>query len=594
MPTTPKRGYSYPAQGTKPYFDEIEDTFLDIDSDVDDVANQASTVYDTIGTSSAPGELRLGGEGAEGSIAHAKGFWSANDGGGGLFSWVVDATPPSDNGGTIIIPQGVTTGYWQRLFDGKHYDVRWFGARGDGTTDDTTYLQLTADAIAALTSKEGTILLHGEHLITSTVNCGFASVIGSGAYAKIKNNDADSYLSLNNAAGGGVDARYAELRNIEIEMTASATIGIKIARNRIYSRGLRIIGANATPGSGSQKGIFFDCTSTAQAFHDFDEFRVTKCYDAVHIGDTGETNTYFFNSNRIGTKQCYITTFTHGIYLRAGFTACTQNTFGGYFEIQTPTGGDVTVHVYFDAAYTGNRFDMHRDGAGIDYLIYNTGDAGASGNLYYLNDSADYTTTGPGSSNSDVIINSEDVLTVVRNNEYIVKSLDETGWIGFSAASPAHDVVMDLVGKAFTGTPTSWRQLGSVGFKKRQKFIVYDDFKTDIQLWVSRTNTVARRATQYKLNQDYSLDPYEDFFVIFDLTTATRIATLPNTGDATGRSSDLDGFSYKIKNLSNSSYNLTVQVFNSPTESIEGAASIVLTPGTAYEFALDGTIWYYF
>jgi hypothetical protein len=676
----------YPDYKEKPYDTTISlGTFEGFDQAIHDINVQVTdNIFDTIGTASAPGELRQN-EGEEGSVATVKGFWDANDGGGGFFSWVVDATPPTDDGGTIIVPTGTPGGYWQRLFEGTIYNFKWFGGRsanpdnatyfnsmlasigsnvatiyiphdpggastsytvstdvtipinvdlwiekgayinntvgttfvvngnlfasiaqifanagtinfgneitysfpewfgaaGDGTTDDTDAL----NEAAAVFSTEGTLFLTKVYKISGVVDCGFASVVGRNVYAKIINSDADSYLSLNNTAGGGVDARFAYLSNVEIEMVSGATIGIEIARNRIHSRGLRIIGTDTSPGTGSQKGIYFNCTNTAQAFHDFDEFRITKCYDAIYIGDSGETSTYFFNSNRIGTKQCYITTFTHGIYLQAGFTACTQNDFGGYFEIQTATGGDTTVHIYFDQQYNGNRFDMHRDGAGIDYLIYNTGDSGASGNLYYLNDSADYTTTGPGSSNSDVIINSEDVLTVARNNEYIIRAKLDTGWYGFQAG--ADDVTIDIVSKAFSGTPTSWRQLGSIGVQVRQKFIVYNNFTSKIHGWFSRTNVALRRATQFKLNQDYSVDDYEDFFITFELTTATRICTLPLT-------TNIDGFSYKIKNSTTSTQNLTVQVNNSPTETIEGGvASIVLTPGTSYEFALYGTVWYY-
>lgn len=50
-----------------------------------------------------------------------------------MFCWVNGT--PNDDGGTIIVPAGQTTGYWQRIYSGP-MDIRWFGAvPGDQSTN---------------------------------------------------------------------------------------------------------------------------------------------------------------------------------------------------------------------------------------------------------------------------------------------------------------------------------------------------------------------------------------------------------------------------------------------------------------------------
>jgi hypothetical protein len=64
-----------------------------------------------------------------------RGYYAVGDGGGGHFRWnSSDVT--TDNGGTVIIPNAGGTGRWNRIFEGTLYGS-WFGAKGDGVTDDT-------------------------------------------------------------------------------------------------------------------------------------------------------------------------------------------------------------------------------------------------------------------------------------------------------------------------------------------------------------------------------------------------------------------------------------------------------------------------
>jgi hypothetical protein len=83
------------------------------------------------------------------------GYYAEGDEGGGDFYWDPTNTQ-TDNGGTIIAGNGITTGRWIRRVEGHHINVRWFGAKGDGTTNDSPFLQA---AINTFQSTGATILI---------------------------------------------------------------------------------------------------------------------------------------------------------------------------------------------------------------------------------------------------------------------------------------------------------------------------------------------------------------------------------------------------------------------------------------------------
>lgn len=70
-------------------------------------------------------------------------YATANDGGGGTFYFAA-ASSATANDGTVLAPNA-GSGRWIRVYDGD-INVRWFGAKGDGSTDDTAEI---AAAIAA-------------------------------------------------------------------------------------------------------------------------------------------------------------------------------------------------------------------------------------------------------------------------------------------------------------------------------------------------------------------------------------------------------------------------------------------------------------
>jgi hypothetical protein len=86
--------------------------------------------------------------------AFVLGYASPGDGGGGLFYWDSGATEP-DDGGTVIASGISSGGRWKRVWSGS-LNVRWFGARGDGVTDDYDALHR---AVKAVNDRKGHVVL---------------------------------------------------------------------------------------------------------------------------------------------------------------------------------------------------------------------------------------------------------------------------------------------------------------------------------------------------------------------------------------------------------------------------------------------------
>ena len=87
-----------------------------------------------------------------GYVANVGGYETWNDGGGGQFIYQ-PASVAADNDGTILQPVN-GNGRWLRVYSGP-INIRWFGATGDGTTDDTAAIQAAIDTAATGNGETG-------------------------------------------------------------------------------------------------------------------------------------------------------------------------------------------------------------------------------------------------------------------------------------------------------------------------------------------------------------------------------------------------------------------------------------------------------
>lgn len=105
----------------------------------------------------------------DGAIVMLSGYYQAGDGGKGMFYWDSSETV-ADNGGTVIAPTGTEVGRYVRVCESNTVNVKWFGAQGDGSHDDTAAIQA---AIDSLPNEGGTVVLPGgRYKVTDTLHIG--------------------------------------------------------------------------------------------------------------------------------------------------------------------------------------------------------------------------------------------------------------------------------------------------------------------------------------------------------------------------------------------------------------------------------------
>mgnify|MGYP003652807417 FL=1 len=93
----------------------------------------------------------------EGEVINLSGHTTEGDGGGGDFYWDASSTA-TDNNGTIVKLADTTTGRFIRV-DQTRISVKMFGAVGNGSTDDTTKINVALDSGRDILFPIGTYLI---------------------------------------------------------------------------------------------------------------------------------------------------------------------------------------------------------------------------------------------------------------------------------------------------------------------------------------------------------------------------------------------------------------------------------------------------
>ena len=140
-----------------------------------ETAEDTAQTYETVPLSSGSGtyivssveKLKALEPAEDTAIVILRGYYSAEDGGGGTFYYDRGSRESADDG---LVFEGVARGRFVRSCDKSDLNVKWFGATGNGEADDTAAIQA---AIDALPPKGGTVRVPGgNYKITSTIRIG--------------------------------------------------------------------------------------------------------------------------------------------------------------------------------------------------------------------------------------------------------------------------------------------------------------------------------------------------------------------------------------------------------------------------------------
>jgi pectate lyase-like protein len=177
------------------------------------------------------------------SPVYVLGYAAAGDGGQGTFLRADADTTSADNGGTVVIDASGRR--WHRDAPASVVRVEWFGAKGDGTTDDAAAIN---NAVAALPAAGGMVLFEARaYKVGSTITLGNGSTAAGstragvvlsgtgGTYAP----DMQPYTSATGTrlvwSGGAAEMIHLAgavhgcgVKNMLLDGSSAATVGIRL------------------------------------------------------------------------------------------------------------------------------------------------------------------------------------------------------------------------------------------------------------------------------------------------------------------------------------------------------------------------------
>lgn len=184
---------------------------------------------------------------ANGVLVNVASYAAGNDGGGGVFVWD-SASAATVDSGIVFDKTGGGAGRFIRRANGVP-SVRWWGAKGDGATNDTTAVQAAVNYATAsggvLDVPEGVYMVDQVRVSARSADANGEQttrlrLIGRGESSVIRSRVAGELVYIGNA--GGNEIADIELRDLTIDGANLATIGVRLALSRrVRFAGVRIV-----------------------------------------------------------------------------------------------------------------------------------------------------------------------------------------------------------------------------------------------------------------------------------------------------------------------------------------------------------------
>lgn len=299
---------------------------------------------------------------------HLQSHTTSGDGGQGEFRWVSGASAGTyvDNNGTIIVPTGGDgSAAWLRVYTGA-VNVRWFGATGNGTTDDTVAIQAAIDSLS--TTGGRVYLTRGRYKVTSTIRLGVGiEFYGDG---RGRPNSTAEYIGVSSLYAAHTGAavlslkgrNHCRLRGIALESdtTTFPKTALLLGRDSASSAGNHYIEHIMIRGNYSAAAIYSIASeentfvspyvwmyANGGAKHVFytstaDDLSVDSLVTSTNVWGTFITP-YFINSSFDADSAC--------IYLASEESMGSWNFFGGY--LIPNRGAYIHIHNAADSTTLG-------------------------------------------------------------------------------------------------------------------------------------------------------------------------------------------------------------------------------------------------
>ncbi|MDF2713736.1 MAG: hypothetical protein K0R28_661 [Paenibacillus sp.] len=184
-------------------------------------------------------------------------YYVKDQGQEGPFTYDPSDTTSANNTGTVLV--SASGARFKRLYTGRA-EVKWFGAKGDGTTDDTAAIQAAFDYIAGSPSRS-LFFSEGVYMISDTVTVPYVHASGI-------------HISADNAWYGR--ARIQAANNSFSPMIRCMSGGVKLSN--LYIRGA------GAPQDGIVMKMADTPDETKDAYNDLDSIVETCLISVVRIG----------------------------------------------------------------------------------------------------------------------------------------------------------------------------------------------------------------------------------------------------------------------------------------------------------------------